>query len=478
MGSISPAMLTRLVNCYKRVIDLFSFIPDDWNVVPKDLVQKIEQFLDFLNAIDFNVAQNYSSIDGIDQNLFVSGRNASLDALDKILRRNERSRNAICSQLSQLVNPDKEVVTVKFEKTLYLLSSTKTVFSELRMALSTDPIIVAIGNKNFELSLEKMTTHGGTKARQNFTFEDVSTLSDEYFETVEEFVGATKPEYISFIKECASRYSDMMHLINRTVAEIDLYKSLGKVALERNYCRPQVVENESAFIDARQMRHPIVETIIRRQYIAHDLVLGCGTSSPQTEIEESGKKSKKGSEKTESANPLARGLVARGDIILLFGPNACGKSTLMRTVGNLAIMAQMGSFVPASSFRFSPVNAIYTRILTKDDIDAGVSSFQTEALELIPILNRCDNRSLVLCDEIAHSTTYIDALSIIAASTMHFSKKQAIAVLTSHHHAVVKIEEVNDLHLLGKISIYHLAMTIGRRGIVYETRFPPGTWTF
>jgi DNA mismatch repair protein MutS len=156
--------------------------------------------------------------------------------------------------------------------------------------------------------------------------------------------------------------------------------------------------------------------------------------------------------------------VKKGNILLIMGANMGGKSTLLRSIGVSTWLAQIGSYVPAEHFVYCPVKSIYTRILTEDNIEKGISAFQSEMLELTPILKKSDHNSLILADELAHSTTPDDATAIVASSLIQISAQKALGIFTSHFHSILKIPEVIGIEGL---SIYNFEMKIGKKNIEY-----------
>lgn len=463
MGIISPAMLVRFVESYDHIRKLFSLLSKSWHEDIDTLENETTSFLEFIRVINIDVAKISTSINNIKENLFIEGKNKTMDHLHSVITENRAMQQAICDHLSHLVDPEykgksgkklskkDQLVSIKEEKTIFMLTATKSYFIPLEISLTRAPIIFSIGDRNFEMNINDISQIGDTKSRKNFTFPCVSKLSEEYFQTIDEFTKRTKPEYISFLKECSIKYSSLMHRISRTIAEIDFYKALAKVSIKRNYCRPEADESESAFIEGKTLRHPIIESILSEPYVPHDVFLGSSSNNSM------------------DIKPI------HGNLMLLYGTNTCGKSTLMRTLGNIVIMAQIGSFVPAEYFRFSPVNAIYTRILTEDDIKEGKSSFKCETMELAPILRRSNNKSLILGDELSHSTTHLDATSIVTSSIVKIIKNGSIGVLTTHDHRLAKMEELSGPIASGKLTIYHLAMRIENKIVKYDRHLTPGS---
>jgi DNA mismatch repair protein MutS len=131
--------------------------------------------------------------------------------------------------------------------------------------------------------------------------------------------------------------------------------------------------------------------------------------------------------------------------VLLYGINSSGKSSLMKSVGIAVILAQAGFFVPCASMRFSLFDAIFTRISGNDNIAKGLSSFAVEMLELKNIFNRASKNSLVLGDEISHSTETMSGVSIVASAILKLSKLQSLFLFATHLHQLPELEEIQQL---------------------------------
>ncbi|MGB0990641.1 MAG: MutS-related protein, partial [Halarcobacter sp.] len=133
------------------------------------------------------------------------------------------------------------------------------------------------------------------------------------------------------------------------------------------------------------------------------------------------------------------------DPIVLVSLNSSGKSSLMKSIGIAVILAQAGFYVPAKSMRFSIFDSVFTRISGADNIAKGLSSFAVEMLELKNIFNRASKRSLILGDEISHSTETMSGLSIVASAILKLAKLESIFVFATHLHQLPEIKEIEKL---------------------------------
>ncbi|WP_188823489.1 DNA mismatch repair protein MutS [Brucella endophytica] len=198
------------------------------------------------------------------------------------------------------------------------------------------------------------------------------------------------------------------------LAVLDVSSALACLAEEQGYCRP-MVDNSLAF-NIVAGRHPVVEQALRRQaanpFVANDCDL-----SPQ-----SGAK--------------------HGAIWLLTGPNMGGKSTFLRQNALIAILAQMGSFVPAGSAHIGVVDRLFSRVGASDDLARGRSTFMVEMVETAAILNQAGERSLVILDEIGRGTATFDGLSIAWASVEYLHEKNRCrALFATHFHEMTALSE-------------------------------------
>jgi len=204
------------------------------------------------------------------------------------------------------------------------------------------------------------------------------------------------------------------------LANIDVYCSGAKLSIQNGYCKPKIHLSEKSYCNVKGIRHPIVEKIhTQTEYITNDIQLG--------------------KDKTDG--------------IILFGTNACGKSTFMKAIGLNIILAQAGFYVAASEFIYHPYTQIFTRILNNDNIFRSQSSFAVEVQELKSIMNRSDKNSLILGDELCSGTESISALSIITSGLNTLCNRRCTFIFTSHLHQLTSIPEIQSFT---NLSIYHL----------------------
>ena len=219
------------------------------------------------------------------------------------------------------------------------------------------------------------------------------------------------------------------------VAEIDALASLASVAVRNNFCRPEV--DESGVIDIRDGRHPVVEQVLKDTlFVPNDTFMG---------------------EK-------------EGRTAIITGPNMAGKSTYMRQVALIVLMAQMGSFVPAAHAHIGVVDRIFTRVGASDDLSTGQSTFMVEMTEVADILRCATKNSLLILDEIGRGTSTYDGMSIARAVLEHCAeKKRAKTLFATHYHELTELENV----LPGTVNC-NIAVKTRGEDIIFLRKILPG----
>ncbi|MFN7091119.1 MAG: DNA mismatch repair protein MutS, partial [Allorhizobium sp.] len=200
----------------------------------------------------------------------------------------------------------------------------------------------------------------------------------------------------------------------RALAVIDVASGLAALAEEQGYCRPLVDDSRMFAITAG--RHPVVEQALRRQAASPFIANDCDLSPNDTK--------------------------GPGAIWLLTGPNMGGKSTFLRQNALIAILAQMGSFVPAGAAHIGIVDRLFSRVGASDDLARGRSTFMVEMVETAAILNQATDRSLVILDEIGRGTATFDGLSIAWAAVEHLHEaNRCRSLFATHFHELTALSE-------------------------------------
>lgn len=240
-------------------------------------------------------------------------------------------------------------------------------------------------------------------------------ITPELKEVEEKVLGAEEKlitlEYELFAKlrDTIETHIERMKSVAKVISEIDSLSSLATVAVENNYVKPTI--NEEGIIDIKDGRHPVVEKLLSKNtFVENDTYLN-------TEEDQ---------------------------LLLITGPNMAGKSTYMRQVALLTLMAQMGSFIPVSSANIAICDRIFTRIGASDDLASGKSTFMVEMWEVSNILKNATSKSLILLDEVGRGTSTYDGLSIAWAVIEFLCSDNGIKAKTlfaTHYHELIKLEQ-------------------------------------
>ena len=271
----------------------------------------------------------------------------------------------------------------------------------------------------------------------------------------ERFITPELKEYESLILNAQERILDLESTIFRQVCEqvgafaerllgaaralahLDVYAALAEVALRYNYVRPVLTEGEEIEIVAG--RHPVVELTQRDEpFVPNDVRL-----SPEETV------------------------------LVITGPNMSGKSTFLRQVALIVLMAQIGSFIPADEARIGLVDRIFTRIGAQDEISAGQSTFMVEMVETASILNHASVRSLLILDEIGRGTSTYDGISIAWAVVEYIHnhpRLRAKTLFATHYHELTELAEI-----LPHVRNYNVAVTEEGDKVIFQHKIVPGS---
>lgn len=273
-------------------------------------------------------------------------------------------------------------------------------------------------DKMLSTPLNETFIHRQTTANQvRFTTVELSEMETKILNAGNHALEIEKRLYES-LKRAILDQASLINQTSRALAEIDLATSLAHLARAQDWCKPKV--DDSRAFDIVGGRHPVVEKALRDQsgqpFIAND----CNLSADET-----------------------------ANIWLLTGPNMAGKSTFLRQNALIALLAQMGSYVPAMSAHIGMISQLFSRVGASDDLARGRSTFMVEMVETAAILNQADEHALVILDEIGRGTATYDGLSIAWATLEHLHDvNKSRALFATHYHEMTalsaKLEGVDN----------------------------------
>ena len=268
-------------------------------------------------------------------------------------------------------------------------------------------------------------------------------ITEELKEYEQKILGAEERIYaleVQIYSELVRKIQENISLIQkncRIIARLDVLSGFAELAVSNRYCRPQM--NGSKIVDIKQGRHPVIETMMQagEEFVPNDIYLD-----------------------NESQQ-----------IIILTGPNMAGKSALLRQTALIVLMAQVGSFVPASSATIGYCDKIFTRVGASDNISRGESTFMVEMLETSMILHNLSSRSLVLLDEIGRGTSTYDGMSIARAIVeyIHEYGDGAKTLFATHYHELNDLEEIYP-----RVRNFHIAVKEVGKNVIFLRKLKEG----
>jgi len=252
----------------------------------------------------------------------------------------------------------------------------------------------------------------------------------------EERIAALEQRLFNEIRERVSLYRDRIQETANLLAGLDVLSAFAQLADEMGYARPKI--NDGDVINIVEGRHPVIEANKEERFVSNDTML----------------------DKTDN------------QIIILTGPNMAGKSTYIRQVALIVIMAQMGCFVPASEAIIGAVDRVFTRIGASDDITRGHSTFMVEMNETSNILNNATEKSLIILDEIGRGTSTYDGLSIAWAVAEYIHDQPAVMAKTlfaTHYHELTELSLTKE-----RVRNYNMAVKEWNDKVIFLRKVIPG----
>ena len=283
-----------------------------------------------------------------------------------------------------------------------------------------------------EYYIRKQTLANG----ERYITPELKSLESEIL-TAKDRISALEYELFTEVRTKLAEQSERVQRTAHAVACLDVLTDFASVAVKNNYCRPEI--DLSGEIDIKDGRHPVVERMLKDTlFVPNDTRLNCETDR----------------------------------VAILTGPNMAGKSTYMRQVALIVLMAQMGCFVPAKSARIGVVDRIFTRIGASDDLASGKSTFMVEMAEVAEILKNATQRSLLILDEIGRGTSTFDGMAIARAVLEYAADPKRLGAKTlfaTHYHELTDIERE-----LPGVRNYNIAVKKRGGDIVFLRKIVPG----
>jgi DNA mismatch repair protein MutS len=297
-------------------------------------------------------------------------------------------------------------------------------------------------DETFKLDIDNIDfiPYNGNNSNVCITNSTIRNIAVSINNSKNELLGILELYYNDFVNKFIENNNILDDLI-QFISEIDILQCKCFIASKYNYCKPIITESDKSFFNFTGIR----QLNTREVYVTNDLELG-------------------NTNKKDYNNG-----------VLLYGTNAVGKTSFIKSIGISIIMAQAGLFVPCKTFEYYPYNYIFTRILGNDNIFKGLSTFAVEMSELRTILQFSNKNSLILGDELCSGTESDSALSIFVSGLEELHKNESSFMFATHFHEIVKYEEVKNLN---KIKLYHMEVIFDKstNKLMYDRKLKEGPY--
>ena len=437
---ISSVINKKFNKIHNTCNNIISFIRNNLNLNKSIFIDNISN--DKLNLLSPEEAcfLNNNIFDEINNLLNISiNSNIQLEYIKNTLSdyiKNIENKKNIQSYVKIHETPKQNPILIATKRRIELLKS-------ILKKQKKDYITINIPNNNsfkFYINDLEYCINNNNKKDYIINNTQISTISSNIKESREKLIDKLKEYYFNFINEFNNKQNDIYY-ISDFITWVDVLQNKSYIASKYSYCKPIIdTESNKSYINFKEIRHPLIENINSRElYVTNDLEIG------------------------NTINGL-----------LLYGTNAVGKTSFIRSIGIAVIMAQAGLFVPCSSFIYKPYNKIFTRIIGNDNLFKGLSTFAVEMSELRTILNYSDENSLILGDELCSGTESNSAKSIFTAGIQWLYNKNCTFLFATHFHEINKYSEI--MNMSDKLSMMHMSVLYNKKNdtLVYDRKLKNG----
>lgn len=454
-GNFSITSINSLLLSLESVLhtnDILKKYSQEFSLNPLLLsLETIKQTNSFIKSINNTFCQEKCNtpIYKQDTTIFKNGCFPEIDELNQKIVNEQTLIDDLCHEFSNKIDPKgyqknhKLIITKGSNASLghYIHGTVSRV--KILEDIVKGPKFKSFKIGNYTLKKKDFNFIPNAKGKIRIDLECLNLSSSKLISYTSQLRSLLNDTYKVWLKETNQIYNLLLNSLSEFIAEIDLLQSCAYVAIRQGYSKPILDFNkeDNSYLDAKNLRHPIIEFVNQNEpYVPNDILIG-----------------------KENINGY-----------LLFGVNACGKSSHMKAIGVSLIMAQAGLYVPSTNFTFKPFRYLFTRILSNDNLYAGLSTFAVEMSEFKIIMKFSDKNSIILGDELCSGTETIDATAIVAAGITKLAERKANFIFATHLHYLSNTKYLQHITNVKKV---HMSVSIDRKTdrLVYERKIKEGS---
>ena len=467
---IQPSDIGSYVESLNKCIKVYDFISSITNtthkpayqythlnsLLPNDSIYNTITTLynSFISDIKLESLQNAYVWNSIESNPFTKGVSPTLDELQLEIDNDRSFLDNLIIELSKAIDPK---FNPSISKPIIFVGENASKGIHIFTNKQKKDVLEAYFNKkdsfikicNYRLTLKEIKFTQLKESRWEIEIVYLKTSNGTLRVNIEKMGKLVKNEVVEWLHKKIINYNssseclDALSRISRFIGELDILQSNVINAIDNGYTRPNIDMNAAhSYVKAELLRHPIIEHITKTsKYIPNDVSMGI-----------------------DGVNG-----------ILLFGVNAVGKSSLMKSIGINIIMAQAGMYVASSKFSYKPYKYLFTRIRNNDNLYAGLSSFEVEMKEFKVILRYANEDSIILGDELASGTETQDATALVASGIGLLSKRNCSFIFATHLHFLADMNYITDLT---NVKLCHMAVELDPKDskkLIYSRKIHNGS---
>ena len=422
-------------------------------MLEEDSIESFKELItDYKNRIVMDRIHYINNNNNIKENIFKEGIYPDIDKKQNKIEEYTSLFSQLCRILSLITSKDnkqgprEDILKLEYnDKDGHYISTTSTRSKELIKNLDKPDIFTnnqlkAISNKvDVKKLIYRQTS--GKSGTTKISSDELSNLSHLLVGYQEKLKNMCIKQFTELIDNYYNTYKDTLKNISKFIAYLDFICCMSKVSRENVFVKPEIDnDTDYSYIEAKDLLHPIIAKINKNvKYVGNDVTIG---------------HNQKG--------------------MLLYGVNAVGKSSLMKSMGIAIILAQTGFFVPAKSFKYSPYKHLFTRISNNDNMRKGQSTFEVEMSELRSILIRTNKNSLVLGDELCSGTETISGVSIVTSGVLRLVERQSSFIFATHLHQLSKMPEIINCE---GVKSFHMETVFDNvtKKLIYDRKLKEGS---